>query len=181
MKTIIRYHFLINFIVLFPFYLFGQDKSNVMNTPNCTLSINTDNGKSTNIWINGIIRGKTPLEIDTLTPGFYDVSFLKPTLRDSILNLTNSSFNHPYGLGPNGELINSGSNSLFLSAGELARESNCKFNLNSNQKKQIIFHIQATKDHMKKEERKSKALITICVLAGSALLLSCFFILLTNK
>jgi hypothetical protein len=162
-------------IFMLPMYLFGQNKSNFENTPSCTLIVTTDYAKSVQIWINRTKRGKSPLEIDTLRPGFYDVSFLNPDVRDTILNSTNSSSDISFGQGS--EFMNIGNGNLFLSAGELARESNCKFTLTPNCRKEIVFHIQRAKDEMKKVRAKASLLIALGVIISLTFLIGALFYL----
>jgi hypothetical protein len=138
--------FIIIGISMYSSFSYAQTDSIVINneiTPRCTLVVKTDCNDTLNVWINNRKFGKTPLEIDSLPPGFYDISFIKQTLRDSILNL---GICIPLNRD---EYINNSNSHIFFSIGDLARESNVKFILKNNEKKEIYFHIQEIRKDIK--------------------------------
>ncbi|HMD67611.1 MAG TPA: hypothetical protein VKF42_01945 [Chitinivibrionales bacterium] len=157
--------------------IFAKDKQieqNITKVPPCTLLVKTDNGETLTVWINGIKIGKTPIQIDTLRSGFYDVSFLKPSVRDSILNLSNENTGDPQATF-GAEIISSGIIDSHLSLGELARESNRKIRIEANEYRIVTFNIsKATEDEMK-DKRKAVWKIFLGILVGitfSVLLIS---------
>jgi hypothetical protein len=138
--------------------------------PLCTLVVKTDNGEIVDVWINRHLVGKTPLSIDTLLPGFYDISFMNPNTRDSILNSpiksTDAISYSPYEAACKNEVLRSGRTDLQMASGELARESNVKRFLTANTSTEVIFKVNQAKDYMKTKGAKGNAKIFFGTLLG---------------
>jgi hypothetical protein len=100
------------------------------------------------VWINGTKIGKTPIQIDTMKPGSYDISFLRPGLRDSILRLSNTENNPTLNRRYASELASCGIKDNRKSLlGDLAKESNKRIKIEPNAKKEVVFNLGEKKSY----------------------------------
>jgi hypothetical protein len=157
--------------ILFITLLSSAQDTALLTIPRCTLIVNTDNGEIVDVWINRQKVGNTPFQIDTLLPGFYDISFMNPYFRDSILNtsLPTHKTTNPIPLESTASLAcgfsdNELKRRIEYASGELARESNVKITLQSNHRSIVLFKAGEAKKHIESERNKGTNKVVLGVM-----------------
>lgn len=148
-------------------YLFPQPINKILDT-NCVLSVSTDNNKEVDIWLNRIQIGKTPLNIIGIVPGLYNISFMDPVIRDSILNSGTSidDIEKNNGVSRSNVLTRSSSTNLMFASGEIARESNKFVRIDSCTTTQVVFKISKAEKIEKNAKNSSMKLIQVGKVLG---------------